>query len=242
MPQTSRNTVRTPRAVRKSTISIREKRVRDRESYKRNREKILKRLKDKYWADEEFRKQSNRKNKLYRDAHKEELYEKEHQRRHSPEGQLQRKEYSKKRYLEHGDRIRAKGREYYHSNPEERYKKHREWVVANKARAAAWRKEWNRLNPDKVETIRLNHKNKLKKEVIAAYGGVCACCEEDILNFLTIDHIDGGGNAHRRELKNNGGGSFYSYLRKNGWPEGYQVLCFNCNMSKGFLGTCPHQS
>lgn len=71
----------------------------------------------------------------------------------------------------------------------------------------------------------------------------CACCGEKHLEFLSIDHINGGGNKHRKEMVNQGGsgGNIYWWLIKNDFPPGFQVLCHNCNMAKGFYGHCPHQ-
>lgn len=88
-------------------------------------------------------------------------------------------------------------------------------------------------------------KERLKVEVFNRYGGCrCACCGETIMVFLTIDHIDGGGNKHRAELDGRiGGGSgqrFYAWLKRHNFPPGYQVLCFNCNFAKWKLGKCPH--
>lgn len=81
---------------------------------------------------------------------------------------------------------------------------------------------------------------KIKLEVIAAYGGECACCGETAPEFLTIDHIDGGGKAHRRELAGYGR-AIYRWLKAQGFPQdGFQLLCWNCNCAKGFYGTCPH--
>jgi hypothetical protein len=78
----------------------------------------------------------------------------------------------------------------------------------------------------------------LKKEVIAAYGGACKCCDEDIFEFLTIDHVDGGGRKHRQEL----GMTLYKWLKKNGFPqEGFRLLCIDCNFSLGKYGYCPHE-
>ena len=67
----------------------------------------------------------------------------------------------------------------------------------------------------------------------------CACCTENIEEFLCIDHIDGGGNVHRAEIGH--GTSFYRWLINNDFPLGYQVLCHNCNLAKGFYGKCPHE-
>lgn len=80
---------------------------------------------------------------------------------------------------------------------------------------------------------------RLKKAVLAAYGGRCACCEELRWQFLTIDHINGGGNAQRKQLGLNGS-QFYRWLKKEGFPLGFRVLCFNCNSAIGFYGSCPH--
>lgn len=89
---------------------------------------------------------------------------------------------------------------------------------------------------------------KTKAECFAVYGGKCTCCGESQLVFLTIDHVNGNGSAHRRELaKENksrgrdfGGARMYRWLKRQGWPAGFQVLCWNCNVAKRQLGRCPH--
>jgi hypothetical protein len=83
-------------------------------------------------------------------------------------------------------------------------------------------------------------------QVLIHYGGdppKCACppCGEDKIEFLSIDHIHGGGNKHMRKLGLKGGVNFHTWLIKNNYPEGYQVLCMNCNHAKGHYGICPHQ-
>jgi hypothetical protein len=75
-----------------------------------------------------------------------------------------------------------------------------------------------------------------------AYGGeapACACCGEQGAAFLTLDHVNNGGNAHRRQKGNQG---VYHELRRAGYPAGFQVLCFNCNVARRFYGHCPHQT
>lgn len=82
----------------------------------------------------------------------------------------------------------------------------------------------------------------VRKEALQAYGGEtpkCACCGEETLHFLALDHINGGGRKHRQET---GGGGFYSWLRRHNYPAGFQVLCHNCNLGRQFNGgTCPHK-
>jgi hypothetical protein len=84
------------------------------------------------------------------------------------------------------------------------------------------------------------YRQKLKQTVLRAYGGVCACCDEDRIEFLGIDHINGGGRKHRTALKISGGWNFYQWLKTNFFPKGYRVLCHNCNISLGVFGYCPH--
>jgi len=81
---------------------------------------------------------------------------------------------------------------------------------------------------------------KLRRECIEAYGSKCECCGDMTYEFLTIDHIQGGG---RKERNHHGGGSnLLRSLRKEGFPPGYRVLCYNCNNSYGMYGYCPHQN
>jgi hypothetical protein len=75
--------------------------------------------------------------------------------------------------------------------------------------------------------------------VLNHYGGKCACCGEDTYEFLAIDHINGGGNEQRKVV--GGGDGMVRWLIKNNYPEGFQVLCHNCNMAKGFYEECPHK-
>jgi hypothetical protein len=89
---------------------------------------------------------------------------------------------------------------------------------------------------------RAEKRRQLRIDTIQAYGGKCSCCGEAEPDFLSIDHVDGNGNAHRKTLKVRGGTHFYRWLEKNNWPSGYRVLCFNCNCARGFFGRCPHES
>lgn len=81
--------------------------------------------------------------------------------------------------------------------------------------------------------------NRLK--AIAYYSqdtNRCACCNESALEFLALDHIDGGGNKHRKELS---GKTLSDWVVRNGFPEGFRVLCHNCNIARGMCGYCPHE-
>lgn len=77
--------------------------------------------------------------------------------------------------------------------------------------------------------------------VIQHYGGKCACCGLDFIDALVIDHVNGGGQKHRKET---GRESIYTWLVANNFPsEGFQILCNNCNWVKHINGCCniPHE-
>jgi hypothetical protein len=83
-----------------------------------------------------------------------------------------------------------------------------------------------------------------KTEVLSHYGdGSCACCGIRGHEFLTIDHLNQTGAAHRKEINGNAqdGRNFMTWLRQNGYPPGYQVLCMACNFATRMGQTCPHQ-
>lgn len=108
---------------------------------------------------------------------------------------------------------------------------------------------WRENNREKFKAYNKKSMLKLKREIMDAYGGACSCCGETELAFLTIDHIDGNGAEHRREMAaernspwGQAGHATYRWLRKNNFPEGFQVLCANCNCGKHWNGgVCPHQ-
>ena len=77
-----------------------------------------------------------------------------------------------------------------------------------------------------------NNYNRLRKEVISYYSDkkmYCAKCKIDDLEVLTIDHINNEGSVHRKNMKSS---SIYAWLKKSNFPDGFQVLCHNCNWLK----------
>jgi hypothetical protein len=82
-------------------------------------------------------------------------------------------------------------------------------------------------------------------QVLDHYGTTCACCGEANRLFLTLDHIKGDGAASRRSkgLGRSGGYPYYVALIREGFPLGYQTLCFSCNCGRARnRGVCPHQA
>lgn len=96
-------------------------------------------------------------------------------------------------------------------------------------------------NKGTIKVTNKKHTFKLKLEILNYYSQnklECQCCSTKELEFLTIDHINGGGAQHRRTMK---AGSLYHWLKRNNFPEGFRVLCMNCNWSYGKWGYCPHE-
>ena len=85
---------------------------------------------------------------------------------------------------------------------------------------------------------------QLKIEIMTHYCDgqpKCQCCGEDELTFLNIDHVNNYGAKHRKLVVRRGN-SIYRWLKMHKYPDGFQVLCFNCNIGRHINGgVCPHQ-
>lgn len=82
---------------------------------------------------------------------------------------------------------------------------------------------------------------KLRNDVIAGYGGRCACCGESQYEFLSLDHVNGGGTIHLKGNKMGGDKRVhYRDARNRNYPPDYRILCHNCNFALGHYGHCPH--
>ena len=84
---------------------------------------------------------------------------------------------------------------------------------------------------------------ELKEMVLRHYSPdlKCQCpkCPHPFpgIEFLSVDHIDGKG-THGREIRRR----LYQWIKNEGFPDGFQVLCFNCNLGKSANGICPHMT
>lgn len=111
-------------------------------------------------------------------------------------------------------------------------------------RWAPYRKQWRAAHRENAVTYGLAYRSTARLQALQHYSGAlphCACCGETTTEFLTIDHIQGGGTAHRKQI-GRGGTAMAVYLRKRGYPPGYQILCYNCNCAKAFAKKCPHKT
>lgn len=120
---------------------------------------------------------------------------------------------------------------------------------SNRASAA-----WRAANPQRARELELRHapkklahmkarRDRDKAKVLEYYGTCCACC--GFTEDLTIDHINGDGYEHRKELFGDGRtgtARFYRWLISNNFPPGFQTLCRSCNSSKYRDGACKMHS
>jgi len=136
---------------------------------------------------------------------------------------------------------KASCRKYYESHKTEILAKAAEYRKAHPEKRREWNRAYHERNKDAVNAKQRAYWRKLRRLAIERYGGKCACCGINTDEFLSIDHTNGGGNQHRKEMKINGS-KIYMWLRDNDYPEGFRVLCHNCNLSRGFYGYCPHEN
>ena len=99
-----------------------------------------------------------------------------------------------------------------------------------------WYRNRNRL---KVRTYSTEYKRVQRKKVYEYFGGCyCRDCGTTDTDILTIDHLKGGGQQHRKSLYKCGSGGgmiskFCSLLRKGeSLPPDYEVVCRNCNWKR----------
>ncbi len=123
--------------------------------------------------------------------------------------------------------------------------KHKEYYLKNRDKLIAANKTQRLKDPAKAKLdMSLSAKRRyqrMKEIVFDRLGRECECCKESNVAFLCVDHVNNNGSTHRKEIRNISFG-IYNWLIKNDFPPGFQVLCHNCNFSKGVNnGTCAHK-
>jgi hypothetical protein len=139
------------------------------------------------------------------------------------------------------ERTAVTNRQWQIANPDKIKAAHQRWLARNPGEAAKRTAKWRSENYERARESQRVHDRKLKEAAYAAYGGFqCACCGETTEAFLSIDHMNNDGAEHRRIVPHR---KIYKWLARNGYPEGFQILCMNCNFGKARNGgVCPHES
>lgn len=130
--------------------------------------------------------------------------------------------YSKEYYAKHKEKILEESRMYYTQHKErilERLKGYRS-TTERKQYMIQYRIDHPELKREYYE--------RPKEIVLDHYGHKCQWeegCDVIDSDMLQVDHINGGGNQHRRQIKTD----IYSWLINNNFPLGYRLLCANHN-------------
>lgn len=99
------------------------------------------------------------------------------------------------------------------------------------------RRRWNELNAKR--------RLRLKKEVMNHYGGVCSCCGEKHVEFLTLDHVNNDGITHRKQegFKSCTGIDFYRRLKIRNYDVPFKmvILCAKLSYCKKVSWNMPHK-
>lgn len=160
-------------------------------------------------------------------------------------------------YYAHREKRLEKIREWHKNSPVRKA-----WEEKNKEKMVEWNREYQKnLRKNKSYLLKRKKQNamwyiknrehalsrsklyiqKVRLQALILYSGNpphCRCCGETEYDFLTIEHINGGGRKHRQGKSSQ---TFHLEIIKENNPDKYEVLCMNCNHAKGIHGICPHQ-
>ena len=161
-----------------------------------------------------------------------------------PERKAKKKEYSKKYNATYYStpEAKAKQKEYastYYSTPESKAKR-------STPEYKAYLKKYQKKNDDQRLKILQAYSKRLSNSDVPC----CNCCGlNEYLDFLALDHIIGKKQMDSiPELVAIGYSSklvtkeLFSWIIDNNFPDGFQILCHNCNFAKGYPrnnGKCP---
>lgn len=136
-------------------------------------------------------------------------------------------------------RYKAIRKKWQDANRDQHNANSRAWHANNRERSLENKIRWHKDNKEYRKAFAAHVNRHLRYAALVAYSQdppSCRCCGKMNLEFLSLDHIEGNGRAHR----GHGSSSFYRKLQRENYPNGLRVLCHNCNMSLGIYGYCPH--
>jgi len=177
------------------------------------------------------------KQKQYYAEHRDEINAKG--RQHQAEYRLLHREEAQKYRSEHRGETAAYDKEYRAKYRDKIKARQKQWEAEHSNEIRVHAKQYRAEHSDEIRARDRKKSTALRQKCLAAYGRKCVCCGESIERFLTIDHANGDGAKHRKTIP---GAKICRWLIKNDFPEGFQVLCYNCNMGKQLNGgVCPHK-
>jgi hypothetical protein len=164
------------------------------------------------------------------------------------------REYRKHYYLTHKEEILLRSKRTYEKikNDPSIHEKHiaerrnKYWANAKQRREQAnlynnnelrkqkrsdYAKKWNKEHLEEQTKKRRYRRQNCKIKVISHYSkGTMTCCKcgTDDMRILTIDHINGKGNEHRKQIHRH----LAEWVVRNNYPDGFQILCIKCQWIK----------
>lgn len=151
------------------------------------------------------------------------------------------KEYLLRKYR-HPERIKELSANEYKRNKEKHIARAKRYFELHRGKMLAGAKQYREKNKARIIEKGRERYAAWRAQVFQHYSSgivMCACCGEREMKFLSVDHIYGDGAAHR---KSGDGNNLYAWLVRNHFPQGFQILCMNCNFAKGKNGNvCPHK-
>lgn len=85
---------------------------------------------------------------------------------------------------------------------------------------------FHKNNPYKYKEYGKSDRQRIRNKVLSGYGGKYACCSEEEIMFLALDHVNGGGGRLRKANKGNSLAHYRDAINRN-FPSDYQLLCHN---------------
>lgn len=150
------------------------------------------------------------------------------------------KERRKRWYCKHRDERLEYAKRYYQKHREVLIEKIGAWQKNNTDAVRAYHRKHYYMRREASLKQKRERYIELKQQLFEGYGGACSCCGEREIVFLSIDHVNNNGAAHRLPGGHGVGAPFYQYLIDGNFPPEFQILCRNCNWAK-YRGGCPHE-
>jgi hypothetical protein len=146
----------------------------------------------------------------------EKQYQKEYRLKNKEKYRPYHKNYMKKY------RLKPEVKEYYRKNAEKHNKTEAHKISYEKHKPKHNIYSIDRRKSQKFIVIEHYSKGAMKCELHKQFWGH----EFNDFSLLTVDHVNGGGTKHRRDIKGN---NICNWLIQNNLPDGYRVLCWNCH-------------
>lgn len=146
-------------------------------------------------------------------------------RRHEEELRAKRRVYRQN----HREKQLAKSRAYRQEHPDEVRASNSKYYQEHKDKIKAQAKVRREKRAEAYRGVRI----QCRLAVLTHYSSgtpKCARCGISDVDVLALDHIADGGIADRKVRGQ--GNTLFKALIEEGFPPGYQVLCFNCNFKK----------